>query len=198
VRAATSKLQHHEAAVPTTQRPQYTWGDCGEQCPSGWTTVWRQDGDGASHGRELMTDNSKCPSGTQRLLCCPPGLPEGFKCGWWTHYNGKCYGSCPAGYTEVGSNSDHCHNSCGTGRHQAACTAMDPMTYLQAQCYWHGNQDGCSGRCSSACNHFFLRRKRCGQLLPVQPVWGSLPRPERVLLPRPDRRFQAHKLLHPV
>lgn len=131
-------------------RPQCTWSDCGGQCPiidgGRWTTIWRADSDGGDHGKQLMTDSSNCPSGMgERLLCCPPDVPKGFSCGWWSHNGGWCDGNCPTGYAEVGSYSGACKNGDNTGRYQAACcTVKDTITHVFGDYHWEGTQDNCA------------------------------------------------------
>lgn len=145
-----SELSSTDDSLPKIKMSQCTWADCGENCPAGWTTPWRSNNDGGGkHGPQLMTDATACFSGSQRLLCCPPELPDGFECGWWKHGNGNCKGSCPSGYTEIGSNSQYCKGK-KSGDYQAACcTALDPVMHVQGECHWNGEQGDCA---SSTCD----------------------------------------------
>ncbi|ETS75312.1 hypothetical protein PFICI_12256 [Pestalotiopsis fici W106-1] len=97
---------------------QCKWTNCNEGCPSGWVLMTREDP--GKRGKEYMFDQTGCGGIGSHAFCCPPGqkLPT---CGWYTHHNGKCDGTCPKGMGYVGSNNMYCNN----GGFQAACCTQD-------------------------------------------------------------------------
>jgi len=113
-----------------TNKPQCRWTNCGEGCPAGWVLMKRSDP--GARGDEYMFDDTGCDGGRSHMFCCPPngGLPT---CGWYTHNNGRCDGTCPEGTVEVGSNDQHCH-----GGYQAACCSManSASTGAYTYCDW--------------------------------------------------------------
>jgi GH18 family chitinase len=115
---------------------QCKWSNCGEFCPAGWQMVMRDD-KWATKENELMLDDTACTSPHDRRLCCPPSetVPT---CGWYSFNGGKCKGSCPTGYREVGSNQNGCRHG-----YQAACCTMGDSnqkllnaTRLYESCDW--------------------------------------------------------------
>jgi chitinase len=78
-----------------------------------------------------MFDQAGCDDGGAHALCCPTddSLPT---CGWYTHNNGACDGTCPPGTIEIGSNDMYCH-----GNYQAACCTHDTKSMsLYMTCEW--------------------------------------------------------------
>jgi protein MAK11 len=109
--------------------PQSHWTGCRETCRSDYFAVSRSD-PGAREG-ELMLDETGCDGDGVHTLCCPQDNRI-HDCGWYTHNNGKCDNTCPAGKHEIGSNSMYCHSaSFFAMTFQAACCNTDvPSMHL--------------------------------------------------------------------
>jgi chitinase len=92
---------------------------------------------------EYMVDDAGCNGAGEHKLCCPPNMKT-LSCGWYTHNNGRCEGSCPIGMTEIGSNSKHCQMIWGmTGYQAACCTTSTENMKLYSQCSWSPNFPHC-------------------------------------------------------
>ncbi|KAH7329286.1 hypothetical protein B0I35DRAFT_473903 [Stachybotrys elegans] len=136
---------------------QCKWTNCGEPCPSGWTTVRRGD-DGARKG-EIMKDGQGCDGKAMHTFCCPAGngIPT---CGWYKHRNGDCTPACPNNWVEVGGNNQHCYRTAGgyfKGYQAACCTTeygvgsrrgLFKNMGLYRNCDW-GQQPTCENTCSN-------------------------------------------------
>ena len=119
-----------------TKHPQCKWTNCGEGCPSGWRAVPR--GDPGARKNEVMNDRTGCLfKGQSYLFCCPPNtkMPA---CGWYTHNNGRCDGTCPRNMVEVGSNDQFCngHNFDKKNFQAACCTTETTNMALYDRCLW--------------------------------------------------------------
>ncbi|KAJ5337537.1 glycoside hydrolase [Penicillium brevicompactum] len=129
---------------------QCNWTKCGEYCPAGWKMMTRDDEWRHSKG-EIMLDDTACTSPHARRLCCPPSeiAPS---CGWYSFKGGACYGECPSGYSEVGSNK----RGCRSGYQAACCTTEDSnkkllnSTRLFEACEWAESPYCQEGKCSFA------------------------------------------------
>ncbi|KAK3937478.1 hypothetical protein QBC46DRAFT_319536 [Diplogelasinospora grovesii] len=139
---------------PYVVRNQCLWTNCGQTCPSGYSTVPRKDTDARSG--EIMLDGSRCRGGPVRTFCCPSAstIPN---CGWFDFWNGKCgkgySGVCPAGSediigpfsSEVATTSIACNRG-----FQVACCETDPNGFDipsdigYATCQWDGTPPDCS------------------------------------------------------
>lgn len=120
----------------TNKHAQCKWTNCGEGCPSGWTPVPR--GDPGARKNELMLDTGGCLiEGQFHVFCCPPDtkMPA---CGWYTHNNGRCDGTCPRNMVEVGSNGEYCngHNFDKKNFQAACCTTETKNMALYDRCLW--------------------------------------------------------------
>ncbi|KAI6773017.1 hypothetical protein HG530_003975 [Fusarium avenaceum] len=119
---------------------QCYWTNCAKTCPSGWSTVKREDPYADAPNREIMTDDTACDGKGTRTFCCPPGKQP--VCQWENYNNGDCHPGCSQnGELEVASLSSPCKK----GLAQTACcrgetTALD--VYRQYQ--WYGKEPKCA------------------------------------------------------
>ncbi|KIL89256.1 hypothetical protein FAVG1_07650 [Fusarium avenaceum] len=126
---------------------QCYWTNCAKTCPSGWSTVKRQDPYADAPNREIMTDDTACDGKGTRTFCCPPGKQP--VCQWENYNNGDCHPGCSQnGELEVASLSSPCKK----GLAQTACcrgetTALD--VYRQYQ--WYGKEPNWSGSGAQKC-----------------------------------------------
>lgn len=102
--------------------------NCGEVCPSGFTSVTRAD-----KTSQLMLDSTECAPGAggTQTLCCPTST-EVPTCQWrGFHNNGHCKGGCNDGEAEVGTVSAGCRSG-----YQSACCTTTSSTKPWSQCAW--------------------------------------------------------------
>lgn len=102
--------------------------NCGETCPSGFTSIVRGD-----KKSQLMLDSTECwpGSGDTQTLCCPT-TTDVPTCQWrGFHNNGKCKGGCDDGEAEVGTNSAGCKSG-----YQSACCTTTASTKPYSECSW--------------------------------------------------------------
>ncbi|KLP13453.1 chitinase [Fusarium fujikuroi] len=118
---------------------QCRWTNCGETCPSGWTTVPRKDPYRTSP-KEIMTDRTGCNGNGSRTFCCP-GKDEPF-CQWLFHNNGACNPECPYdNMVEVAS----LKLTCDSGKAQVACCRGDTKALdVYRQYKWYGKESKCA------------------------------------------------------
>ncbi|KAM0211011.1 hypothetical protein ACHAQD_010476 [Fusarium lateritium] len=118
---------------------QCYWTNCAKTCPSGWSTVQRQDKYRTS-SREIMMDDTGCDGNGSRTFCCPPGR-QPF-CQWESHNSGDCHPGCTQnGELEVASLSHCCHS----GMAQTACCRGDTTALdVYRQYEWYGKEHKCA------------------------------------------------------
>ncbi|KAH8696452.1 hypothetical protein BGW36DRAFT_381047 [Talaromyces proteolyticus] len=102
--------------------------NCGEVCPSGFTTIVRGD-----ETSQLMLDSTECSSGSDatQTLCCPTSndVPT---CQWrGFHNSGKCQGGCNSDEAEVGTIAAGCSSG-----YQSACCTLTQSTKPWSECQW--------------------------------------------------------------
>ncbi|KAF4454651.1 hypothetical protein F53441_2885 [Fusarium austroafricanum] len=135
-------LQTNQSEANTdTSDYQCRWTNCAQTCPSGWSTVQRQD-PYRSSSREIMLDDTGCPHGKGvRTLCCPPGK-QPF-CQWQSHNTGHCTPGCKnEGELEMGSTKASCDHS---DMAQVACCRGDtPALDVYRQYKWYGKEKNCA------------------------------------------------------
>ncbi|KAJ3544190.1 hypothetical protein NM208_g3186 [Fusarium decemcellulare] len=120
---------------------QCRWTNCGETCPSGWSTVKRQDPYKHS-SKEIMLDFTGCNGNGIRTFCCPPGK-QPF-CQWLFHNSGNCRPGCgnDAERLEIGSTAASCTRS---DLAQVACCSGDtPALDVYRHYKWYGVEQDCA------------------------------------------------------
>ncbi|KFY63163.1 hypothetical protein V496_04149 [Pseudogymnoascus sp. VKM F-4515 (FW-2607)] len=132
---------------------QCRWTNCNENCPSGWQEMVDNATPSIFFSSSLFNtvikDETACDGDGYHKFCClvtsnPP------TCRWTSQNNGKCEGSCPSGYTEVGSRSKYCEVQ---GQGQALCCTYDDTnqaigsTALYGTCLWSQWPSCDSGSC---------------------------------------------------
>jgi chitinase len=121
--------------------------NCGEVCPSGFTTIVR--GDKTS---QLMLDSTECPPGSDQTqtLCCPTDT-EVPTCQWrGFQNNGKCKGGCNSDEAEVGTISAGCSSG-----YQSACCTITASTKPWSTCQWTSSCES-DDTCPSGYSNFVV------------------------------------------
>ncbi|KAL6229244.1 hypothetical protein BDW75DRAFT_249985 [Aspergillus navahoensis] len=123
------KLDEDETTTTTGGQEKYCrFINCGDLCPSGYTTVYRDD-----KKPELMLDSTHCPPGSKQTqtLCCPTAS-EVPTCRWrGFHNNGHCKPGCNDDEVEIGT----VHKGCSKG-YQSACCTVTESTKPWTKCQW--------------------------------------------------------------
>ncbi|KAF5024622.1 hypothetical protein F66182_3386 [Fusarium sp. NRRL 66182] len=120
---------------------QCRWTNCGQTCPSAWSTVQRQD-PYRQNSKEIMLDSTGCNGDGVRTFCCPPGKQP--YCQWLFHNNGKCNPGCgdDAERLEIGSTAASCTRS---DLAQVACCSGDtPALEVYRHYKWYGKEKDCA------------------------------------------------------
>ncbi|KAK0378417.1 hypothetical protein CLIM01_04192 [Colletotrichum limetticola] len=120
---------------------QCRWTNCNVGCAPGWAIVPRSDP--GVRGKEYMFDQTGCDGTASHAFCCPATWKQP-KCGWYTHNNGKCTGSCPDNMVLIGSKKRYCNN----GQFQAACCTKDTQRIKLYTLYELGAFSKCDDQAS--------------------------------------------------
>lgn len=137
-------------ADTSSQNPQDQYCrfiNCGEICPSGFTTISRAD-----ETSQLMLDSTEClpASGQTQTLCCPTSTDIPV-CQWrGFHNSGYCQPGCNSDEAEVGSTSAGCSSG-----YQSACCTITSSTAPWTSCQW---TTGCESdnTCPSGYSNFVV------------------------------------------